>query len=209
MTQPTEEERRAIEWWNAMEPRHRRAMLESPTVRDDPTPARCWAVFGPKGRNRLERPGPAEGKNPQPGGEMQPRATEGPAELGFHVGPYTYRVTISSEELADEHGTRAVGLTEPGPRRVRIAASIPRDDRLQVLLHELYHCWLHHVPAPRTEEEAAELHATVTLAALKDLDAQGGMAALEALEAEDDPGNPAEEPATAAESGTRLRLAEG
>jgi len=33
-------------WWNALDEESRRTMLESPNVRDEPTPARCWLVFG-------------------------------------------------------------------------------------------------------------------------------------------------------------------
>jgi len=35
-----------LAWWNSMTEQSRKTMLESPMVRDDPTPARCWEVFG-------------------------------------------------------------------------------------------------------------------------------------------------------------------
>ena len=41
-----DEERRAIAWWNSMTEQSRRTMLESPSVTGNPTPARCWEVFG-------------------------------------------------------------------------------------------------------------------------------------------------------------------
>jgi len=49
---PQDKEIRAIAWWNSMSKEHRRTMLESPNVRDNPTPARCWEVFGKDSKAR-------------------------------------------------------------------------------------------------------------------------------------------------------------
>lgn len=35
-----------IDWWNACEEGQRRTMLTSPKVRSNPTPARCFVIFG-------------------------------------------------------------------------------------------------------------------------------------------------------------------
>lgn len=43
---PSKDELRGMAWWNSLTEDHRRAMLTSPMVKADPTPARCWAVFG-------------------------------------------------------------------------------------------------------------------------------------------------------------------
>lgn len=93
--------------------------------------------------------------------------------LTFHIGPWEYGLVIQ--------GSESLACFED--RTIYIAAQIPPGRRLEVLLHELAHCWGYHVPHPRTEEEWANLTATIGEACRRDLEAQGGVAALRAMAA--------------------------
>lgn len=75
-------------------------------------------------------------------------------------------------------GQELDGTSDERQREILIAAFVPPAQRLDVLLHELRHCWLNHFAKPRTEEEDCNFTAATTASALADLDAQGGVAAL-------------------------------
>jgi len=47
----TPDERAGMDWWNSMSEQSRKTMLESPAVRDNPTPAMCWQAFKSKGES--------------------------------------------------------------------------------------------------------------------------------------------------------------
>lgn len=159
-----------------------------PAPRTEEEEANLWALATASTLRDLEaQGGTAALEALEPDAEARPEedGPSGPRALTFNIGPHTYHVEISADELRLEDGTRAVGLCESETRRIRISFRVPRGDRLQVLLHELYHAWVNHVPEPRDEEEAADLYATVCTSAMRDLDEQGGAAALEALEPAD------------------------
>jgi hypothetical protein len=105
--------------------------------------------------------------------------------MEFHVGPWVYKVIVTADDpLKDEQGRDACGICDRDRREILLVASIPATSRLAVLLHELFHAWLFHVPRPRTEEEICELGATIIGQAYTDLLAAGGPAAVEALSVE-------------------------
>lgn len=59
---PPDIERAAIAWYNSLPADTRGRMLASPLVCADPTPYRCWLVFGPAPGADL-REAPAERKS--------------------------------------------------------------------------------------------------------------------------------------------------
>lgn len=128
--------------------------------------------------------------------------------MRFRIGCYIYRVHISQDPIF-EGNRELLGLAVYHNREILLSPALPAPQRLDVLLHELQHCWEFHVPAPRTDEDRANLSAMVTASTLADLEAQGGEASLRKLSAPrivfDEP-EPATDPLI--ESGPRYESAE-
>lgn len=97
----------------------------------------------------------------------------------FHVGPHTYRLRVTAGALI-HGGAECLGGTIQTPREILISADCPAGDRLRVLLRELCRAWSFEVGAPHGDDWM-DLAATVALAAMKDLNTQGGALALLAL----------------------------
>lgn len=99
--------------------------------------------------------------------------------MRFRVGPYAYRARITEEPLVDEKtGEALAGMAVSQGREILIAATVPPEERMEVLSHELKHAWFFHFPKPRTEEEDCNLYAAISQQMTNDLDEQGGIGAL-------------------------------
>ncbi len=99
--------------------------------------------------------------------------------MRFRVGPYAYRVRVTEEPPVDDAtGGTLLGKAVLHGREILIWAGVAAEQRLEVLLHELTHCWLFQFPRPANEEEAASFFAAVTEQTMRDLDEQGGVPAL-------------------------------
>lgn len=106
------------------------------------------------------------------------------AALTFNIGPWQYAVEMApaNDMKHWESGEPLMGKIERHSRRILIADDIGnREERFATLLHELAHAWMFHLPRPRTDEEICELFATISVSALRDLLAQGGLEALDRL----------------------------
>ena len=97
--------------------------------------------------------------------------------MWFRVSTYEYTLAVTAEPIMHE-GQECRALAQTAGRLIRMSAQVPAHERLATLLHELRHCWGFHVPAPRTEEEEADLLAMIADAAIADLDEQGGIRGL-------------------------------
>lgn len=107
--------------------------------------------------------------------------------MHFHVGPFAYTVIIEAAPLIDpETGDPRCGLCVYDDRTLHLSPDLAPHNRWDTLLHEIYHAWLFHLPAPADEEQACNLFAMASAAAHRDLDKQGGLAALAALRPDDD-----------------------
>lgn len=122
--------------------------------------------------------------------------------MKFRVGCYAYTVRITDDQLVDDDGAELAGRAIWNRREILIAGCVPASQRLEVLLHEIKHCWLKHVPWPRSEEDLCNLTAMVAESVMEDLDQQGGVRALMQLKppamfTEPEPTEPIEAPPVA------------
>jgi hypothetical protein len=102
--------------------------------------------------------------------------------MRFHIGPWEYAVEITEEKLVDDEGAECVGLCVWMDNRIQISAGIPRQRRLDVLLHELRHAWRHHLGRSIDDEDDANNAASFTKMCIEELVSQGGEKALMAME---------------------------
>jgi|GEM_PF-4348575 len=86
----------------------------------------------------------------------------------FNVGPWEYSLKIA-RKLVNDKNEPLMGRCDLHTMIVYVAADIPPQGRLNVVLHELRHAWRFHFPAPRTDEEEADFSATITAAAYRDI----------------------------------------
>lgn len=98
--------------------------------------------------------------------------------MKFRVGPWTYRVRISSGPLNDEHGRLADGLICWSDREIWISESLPIEQRQDVLFHELAHAWEHHFGTPNSSEGIANRNSSFATDVTRQFDRQGGTWAL-------------------------------
>jgi hypothetical protein len=111
-------------------------------------------------------------------------ATGDRGALAFNVAGVVYPVRIICHKLQADDGRDVVGLTTYR-QCIDLHVSLPAFQRARVLRHELWHAWVMELHVPETEEQIADLHAKVSEHYDADLQAQGGLAALEALEPDD------------------------
>jgi hypothetical protein len=97
--------------------------------------------------------------------------------MRFNVGPWVYTLKITAAQIVED-GELLNGQADEGAREIRIAGTVIPEARLDVLLHELRHCWEFHFPVPRDAEEEANFTASIAAAAMQDLQLQGGRMAL-------------------------------
>src|SRR4051794_14428820 len=100
--------------------------------------------------------------------------------MRFHVGPWQYRMRLTEGPLIFD-GSHVLGACIQSPREILIAADCPADDRLRVLLTELMSAWCFETGEPSTRDGWRDLAASMTMAALVDLNNQGGELALLSL----------------------------
>ena len=105
-----------------------------------------------------------------------------PFALTFRIaGAWDYAVKIK-KDLCDHRGRQAHGLAVQATRTIWLSAKLAPEARQAVLLHELRHVWGWHVPRPRGEEEQCNFSATFFIGVLDELERNGGLAALIALD---------------------------
>lgn len=103
--------------------------------------------------------------------------------MQLHVGTTTYTVVLSDRSIYDSEGNELEGCAVEGRRLIILSRIVEPSRREEVAEHEFYHCWLFHVPTPKTEEEAAQLHSLVARQFRHDLDTAGGLDVLLNLKA--------------------------
>lgn len=102
--------------------------------------------------------------------------------LQFHIGPHVYRLVISDRSIYDAEGNEMEGAAIESRRLLIVSRIVERDRRYEVALHEFFHAWNFHVPPATDEEHQADLAALVSQQFHADLEEEGGVAALMALE---------------------------
>lgn len=98
------------------------------------------------------------------------------------AGVHRYSVRVSKHPIYNEAGERLAGLAIESRRIILISGSIRPEQREEILAHEVLHAWEFHVPVPTTDEERCQLFATASQQLREDLERQGGVAALAAIE---------------------------
>jgi len=103
--------------------------------------------------------------------------------MQFHVGPVVYTVTITPGELySDWFDEELIGLCLHDGRKILISGACRPDERIEILFHELRHAFCaHHGRAPGDEEDDANNAATFAISMWRQLQSQGGEAALRAM----------------------------
>ena len=100
------------------------------------------------------------------------------ADFTFCVASRRVRVAFTADPLADADGSPADALADWGNRRILISTRAPRPLVVEILLHELWHCWRFAVERPRTIEAECDLFAYAAVAAIEDLTIGGGVGGL-------------------------------
>jgi hypothetical protein len=98
--------------------------------------------------------------------------------MKFRVGSSHYRVHISDGQLIDRDLGPVSGLCCREERRIWLSGTLPLEDRIDTLFHELVHAWASHLPIPGQEEKLADWVACFTLDAWSQFERQGGAQAL-------------------------------
>lgn len=101
--------------------------------------------------------------------------------MQFHIGALTYTLIVANRRIYDENGDELEGRAIASPRAIIISSAVLPERRLEVLRHEVQHCWHFHIPRPSCEEEECNLAAFIDRQFHDDLDAQGGREALEQM----------------------------
>lgn len=102
--------------------------------------------------------------------------------MRFIVGGTRYCVCIPDEPLANAGGNPVNGLWEWSTRTIWLSGDTDPANRLEVLLHELWHAWRHHYGKPVDEEAECNNAAAFFLEITRQLARQGGEAALRRME---------------------------
>ena len=100
------------------------------------------------------------------------------------AGVHRYAVRVPNQAIFNHLGEELDGLAIESRRLILISPAVQPDRREEVLGHEVEHAWSFHMPAAHTQEERAQLTATILQSLRQDLDAQGGIAALRAIQPE-------------------------
>jgi hypothetical protein len=100
--------------------------------------------------------------------------------MRFRIGPHTYSLRITEGPIVVD-GASCLGASLTGSHEILIAADCPPKLRLSTLLYELTRAWSLETGVPRDCEGWYELAATMAVAAMVDLNNQGGEMALLSL----------------------------
>ena len=92
----------------------------------------------------------------------------------LNVGPWRYEVLISSKPLHNAKGEEVDGLAVDHQRILWLAESARGERRLEAFGHEAYHAFEYHFGCPKTAEDRANFHASVTAAIQQCLSRSGG-----------------------------------
>jgi len=98
----------------------------------------------------------------------------------FKVGPWEYPVYVVSD-LRDWNRNSASGIADGVNRIIYIDADETPEGRLSVLFHELRHCWQWEMGRTTGDEDDANNVASFAIDVWRQLMAQGGEQALQAL----------------------------
>lgn len=101
--------------------------------------------------------------------------------MKFKVGPWVYRVSISSGDVFDRHGNLCDGLCNWSDRSIVIRGSLPIEQRYETLVHEIEHAWQHHFGVPSDAEGLAGRNASFAVDVARQLERMGGINALARL----------------------------
>lgn len=95
----------------------------------------------------------------------------------FVAGTYGFTLRVSSDPIYFDGG-EIEGMAIEATRTILISGRVEPERRMEVLVHELTHCWSFFVPQPTTEEERCRLNSTIMRQLSEDLESQGSEAAL-------------------------------
>jgi len=101
--------------------------------------------------------------------------------MRFKVGPWEYRLRIK-RGLVDADGVACDGLCDWADRSIWIDSSVQLRRRLFLLVHELRHAWQHDMGRPVDDEADANQVATFTIDVWRQIERNGGEAALMRLD---------------------------
>ena len=86
-------------------------------------------------------------------------------------------LVITDQPIVHE-GKPKDGLADWDNKRILIGAHVRPEERLILLLHEIWHCWRFHSPKAHEVEEECDQFAIAAETAIEDLEDQGGVRAL-------------------------------
>lgn len=103
--------------------------------------------------------------------------------MRFTIADTVYRVRFTDRKLYGPDGREASGVINYDRRVVFLSESCPPHELARTLLHELWHGWVYHCPNPTDMrgEDGAEYFSTVAQTVYRQLESQGGLAALMSL----------------------------
>ena len=80
------------------------------------------------------------------------------------VGPWRYEVKVTGDRLCNAKGEAVDGLAVDHQRTLWLAAEAKGERRLEAFGHEAYHAFEYHFGCPKTTEDRANFHASVSAA---------------------------------------------
>lgn len=98
--------------------------------------------------------------------------------MNFEIGPYRYTLLLSASPLYDGDGNTLEGLAVEHRRWLLVGPNVAPERRREIAAHEYCEAWFFHVPKPATDEERCQLFAFLSEQFERDLQNQGGAAAL-------------------------------
>jgi hypothetical protein len=102
----------------------------------------------------------------------------------FHVAHAAFRVRITDESLQDDQGKEAAELIDWPNHIVWISSKMPVQRRLHALFHGLRHAWQMTLGIAADAESDADQSASYAIASWRELERQGGEAALMRLQSD-------------------------
>lgn len=98
--------------------------------------------------------------------------------MQIRVGPFRADVLISAAPIIAADGQPLYGAFDADNYIIWISPQTPLKRRVNTLLHEVWHSWREHFPAPPNEEVECDYFAFISEAVWLDIEHQGGVEAL-------------------------------